>query len=238
METTGSVRQLPFAHISASSAAAGPPWATSSRMGPRARPVGSIGGTFTCRPPGKVVVSLAIGYNLGSVHGAEGMGEAERVSELIGDIYDASLDPALWPLVLENSGNFVGGVASALFMKDVVRKAHNTVYTWGYDPNYVQVYVEKFIQFDPFTTGQFFFAIEEPLSVADLMSHEEHRKSRFFKEWVQPQGWIDARSATLEKSATTYSGFSVIRHERTDVIDKSFFRDRRSGWDEFSACFR
>ena len=55
--------------------------------------------------------------------------------------------------------------------------------------------------------------------MADLMSHEEHRKSRFYKEWVQPQGWIDAIAATLEKSATAYSGFSVIRHERNGIVD-------------------
>jgi hypothetical protein len=28
--------------------------------------------------------------------------EAEIVSDLVGDIYDASLDPALWPEVLES----------------------------------------------------------------------------------------------------------------------------------------
>ena len=145
--------------------------------------------------------------------------ETNVFSALVGDIYDASLDPSLWPLVLKNSANFVGGVASALFMKDAARKAHNTVYTWGYDPNYVQVYVEKFVQFDPFTTGQFFFGLEELVSVADLMSHEEHRKSRFYKEWVQPQGWTDAVGATLEKSATAYSAFSVIRHERNGIVD-------------------
>ena len=145
--------------------------------------------------------------------------EINAFSMLIGDIYDASLDPALWPDVLESSANFVGGVASALFMKDAVKKAHDTVYTWGYDPNYNQIYLEKFIQFDPFTTGQFFFAREELVSVADLVSHEEHRKSRFYKEWVQPQGWIDAIAATLEKSATAYSAFSVIRHERNGIVD-------------------
>ena len=145
--------------------------------------------------------------------------ETNVFSTLVGDIYDASLDPSLWPLVLENSANFVGGVASALFMKDAARKAHNTVYTWGYDADFNQIYLEKFIQFDPFTTGQFFFAIEQLVSVADLMSHEEHRKSRFYKEWVQPQGWIDAIAATLEKSATAYSAFSVIRHERNGIVD-------------------
>lgn len=145
--------------------------------------------------------------------------ETNVLSALIGDIYDASLDPALWPLVLENSANFVGGVASALFMKDAVRKAHNTVYTWGYDADFNKIYLEKFVQFDPFTTGQFFFAVEELVSVADLLSHEEHRKSLFFKEWVLPQGWTDAISATLEKSATAYSAFSVIRHERNGIVD-------------------
>jgi hypothetical protein len=36
---------------------------------------------------------------------------------------------------------------------------------------------------------------------------------------VQPQHWIDAISATLERSATTYSAFSVIRHESDGVVD-------------------
>jgi hypothetical protein len=32
----------------------------------------------------------------------------------------------LWPFVLENSANFVGGVGSALFMKEAARKAHDS----------------------------------------------------------------------------------------------------------------
>jgi DNA-binding CsgD family transcriptional regulator len=110
-------------------------------------------------------------------------------------------------------------VASALFVKDSVRKTQNNICTWGYDPDYTRVYLEKFIQFDPLTTGQFFFEIEELVSVADIMPHAEHRKSRFYKEWVQPQRWIDAIAATLDRSATTYAVFSVIRHERDGIVD-------------------
>lgn len=145
--------------------------------------------------------------------------ETKVFSTLIGDIYDASLDPALWPDVLKNSAQFVGGVASALFMKDAIRKAHNNLYTWGYGPDYIRIYLEKFVQFDPFTTGQFFFDLEEPVALADIVPHAEFRKSRFFKEWVQPQGWIDAMGSTLEKSATAYSAFSIIRHERNGIVD-------------------
>jgi DNA-binding CsgD family transcriptional regulator/PAS domain-containing protein len=55
--------------------------------------------------------------------------------------------------------------------------------------------------------------------MADIVPHSEFRKSRFYEEWVRPQHWIDAIAATLEKSATTYAAFSVIRHEKDDIVD-------------------
>jgi DNA-binding CsgD family transcriptional regulator/PAS domain-containing protein len=145
--------------------------------------------------------------------------EAAQVSSLIGNIYDAALDPEHWPHVLEGSARFVGGTASALFLKDTVRKVHNTLYTSGYDPEYTRSYTEKFGQFDPFSIAQFFFEIEQPISIVDIVPHSEFKKSRFYEEWVRPQHWIDAIAATLEKSATTYAAFSVIRHENDDVVD-------------------
>jgi PAS domain-containing protein len=145
--------------------------------------------------------------------------EAAEVSSLIGDIYDASLDSERWSRALEDSARFVGGAASALFLKDSVRKAHNTLYTWGYDLDYTRSYIEKFGQLDPFAIAQFFFEIEQPISLADIVPHSEFRKSRFYEEWVRPQRWIDAIAATLEKSATTYAAFSVIRHENDGVVD-------------------
>jgi DNA-binding CsgD family transcriptional regulator len=145
--------------------------------------------------------------------------EAERLSHLLGDIYDAALDPARWSLVLENVASFVGGCASALFIKDSVRKTQNNIYTWGYDPEYTRKYLEEYIKLDPFTTGQFFFEIEQPISLADIMPHAEFRETRFYAEWVRPQHWIDAMGATLEKSVTSYAALSVIRHERNGVAD-------------------
>ena len=54
------------------------------------------------------------------------MDESERLSSLIAEIYDAALEPATWPRVLERSASFVHGIASALFMKDFVRKNFTT----------------------------------------------------------------------------------------------------------------
>jgi DNA-binding CsgD family transcriptional regulator len=147
------------------------------------------------------------------------MEEIEQVSNLIDEIYDAALDPARWPLVLESAASFVGGCASALYIKDSAAKTQSNICTWGYDPEYNRKYFEKYIKLDPFTTGQFFFDIGQPVSVADIMPHGEFRESRFYAEWVQPQHWIDAMVATLEKSVTTYAVVSVIRHERDGIVD-------------------
>src|SRR5205809_7885683 len=46
------------------------------------------------------------------------MSEAERLSGLIGEIYDAALDPTLWPEVLAQSARFVDGFSAALVFKD------------------------------------------------------------------------------------------------------------------------
>ena len=48
--------------------------------------------------------------------------DAERLSALIGDIYDAALDPSRWVGVLHKAREFVGGSAAALFSKDACRR--------------------------------------------------------------------------------------------------------------------
>ncbi|MEZ5875801.1 MAG: hypothetical protein R3D30_13630 [Hyphomicrobiales bacterium] len=44
------------------------------------------------------------------------MAEAEQLSALIGGIYDASLDPSLWPGVLKKSADFVQGWCGGLYL--------------------------------------------------------------------------------------------------------------------------
>jgi len=147
------------------------------------------------------------------------MTEPQQVSSLIGEIYDAALDPDLWPGVLEKGCRFVGGVASNLYSEDSAAKTGNIHYTWGVDRHYGRLYYDKYIKFNPFTTAQLFFDIEQITSVGDIMPYEEFRETLFYKEWAQPQGWVDAASAVLDKSATSYAAVSVIRHERDGLVD-------------------
>jgi hypothetical protein len=146
------------------------------------------------------------------------MGKEERFSHLVCEIYDSTLDPALWPGVLGNIAAFVGGQSAGLISRDSVSRAGNAHYTFGCNPHFLQIYLDRYAKLDP-TTALFFFAPEQVASIADFMPYDEYLETRFHKEWVRPQGWVDWVSAVLEKSATSFAFMSVIRDETTGRVD-------------------
>src|SRR3954471_616779 len=51
------------------------------------------------------------------------------------------------------------------------------------------------------------------------MPYEEYLDTRFYREWAQPQGWVDSANAVLDKSATSFALFSVYRHAASGLVD-------------------
>lgn len=151
----------------------------------------------------------------------------QTLSDLIGDIYDATLDQSLWPKVLERAAQFVGGVGAALFSKDTAAQLGDVYHDVGIDQHYKQLYFDNYVTLDPATTGQFFAEVEQPFATADLMPYDQFVETRFYQEWVRPQGLIDFVSAVLDKSATSVAMFGVFRHERDGIVDDEARRRMR-----------
>jgi DNA-binding CsgD family transcriptional regulator len=148
------------------------------------------------------------------------MDQAEQLSELIGEIYDAALDPALWSGVLGNAGRFVGGPMAAIFAKSPTALTGTVYYhSADRDPSYRELYFNKYIKFDPTTTAQYFSDVEQPMAVADIMPYQEFLETRFYKEWCQPQGMVDAVTAVLDKSVTSAALFGVFRYQSDGIAD-------------------
>jgi len=155
------------------------------------------------------------------------MSEAEQLSALIGEIYDAALDPALWPQVLPKSAQFVGGRAASLFSKDAASKSGDVAYDCGIDPYYRQLYFDKYIKLDPLTIGHFFAEVEQPVAVADIMSYDEFLETRAYQEWGRPQGLVDVLNVALDKTATSAAMYCVFRHARDGRVDEQMRRRMR-----------
>lgn len=155
------------------------------------------------------------------------MRETERLSTLIGDIYDAALDPELWVDVLRKAANFVGGPAASIYSRDAVSKEASAAYQFGLEPHYVRLYVEEYAKLDPTLPGYFFAEVEEPIHVPDVMAYDEFLQTRFYKEWSRPQGIVDSLNAVLDRSTTTAAMFVVFRHERDGLVDEEARRRMR-----------
>jgi DNA-binding CsgD family transcriptional regulator len=147
------------------------------------------------------------------------MPDARQLSDLMSDIYDAALNPALWVGVLGKCAQFVGGPAASLVLKYTASKTGQLVFQAGLDEHYVQLYFDKYIKLDPNTTGQLLADVEQPVAVGDFMPYDEFIETRFYKEWSQPQGLVDAVSSVLEKSATGGALVLVFRHKSNGLVD-------------------
>jgi DNA-binding CsgD family transcriptional regulator len=150
--------------------------------------------------------------------------EAEEVSLLIGDIYDASLDPTLWPGVFEKTTKYVGGSTSSLFSQDIVGVNSKGYFAAGHDPHFMELYHQKYFKINPVFPTVVFFDVEQRLSVPDCLPREEFCRTQFAREWVIPQGYVDVVFANLEKSATSCSVFTVLRDLSKGFADDEMCR--------------
>jgi hypothetical protein len=149
---------------------------------------------------------------------AMSMDEAEQLSHVIEGIYDAAIDVDLWSGALKQACEFVGGCTANLVWRDTAKNAL-VFHTWGFEPRYQQMYFDTYAQFDPFYPASVFIEVGKVFSGEDIIPHEEFRKTRFYREWVRPQGYIDTIIVNLERSATAVSSFIVLRSEQQGVID-------------------
>ena len=136
----------------------------------------------------------------------------------IGDIYDAALDPVLWPEALVRIADFTRGQAAGIFSKESVSKSVQARHTAGFDPRYVQVYEERYAAVDPMSP-LLFVAVDQVTSTTDFISYDDFRDGPFYQEWARPQGWVDAASAVLDKSAGRFDFLAVVRDEESGLVD-------------------
>lgn len=151
------------------------------------------------------------------------MEEDQGLTQLIGEIYDAALDASRWTHVLAKIARYVDGQAAGLLTKDGVSKSGSVYYQAGVDPHFVGTYMETYWKFDPVASLPD-YELEQIVSVPDLMPYEEFLAGRFYREWAQPQGWIDAANAVLEKSTSSCAYLTVLRNQACGMVDDEMRR--------------
>ena len=155
------------------------------------------------------------------------MDETQILSALIADIYDAAIQPALRLPILEKTARFVEGCAASLFYKNASAKTGASFYCHGIPQSFQQSYFSQYIKLDPASTSQYFATVDEPLSTVDFIEYDEFVATRFYQEWVEPQGLVDFVTCVLDKSAGGASMLGVFRHQRDGLADAEVRRKMR-----------
>ena len=152
------------------------------------------------------------------------MSESDELSQLIGLIYDAALDASLWLPALEGTAAFLRSATATLGSFDTVQSNLAFNFSWGDDPAYTAIYVERYARLNPLIPASQDTEIGAIYSTASAMTHEAFYETRVYQEWARPQGYVDAAQVTLEKSGTALAVLVAVRHESVGRVDDEMRR--------------
>ena len=155
------------------------------------------------------------------------MSEDEEISQLAWEIYAAALAPASWPEAIEKIANYVGGVAGWVFTRHCVNGAGKIFYSFGCKPHYRQSYLNEYMRPDPISPAILSLAIGEVISNSSVTPRDEFVTTRFFEEWMEPQGWLDTVFVTLDRSPTEITLFAIARGKEDGWADDGVYRRMR-----------
>ena len=139
------------------------------------------------------------------------MNARQELSSLIGEIYDATLDGSRWNGALQSIASFVPGSFVNLFSQDATRKSAEAFYSYGIEPKFLELYFQKYMHINPLFPAMLFFEPGRILTEEDVMPKREFFNTRFYKEWVEPQGLVESMASVLEKSAISVAGIAIGR---------------------------
>jgi DNA-binding CsgD family transcriptional regulator len=153
----------------------------------------------------------------------------EALLKIVGNIYDAALEPSRWHRALDEARDFIGGAAAAIYSRDILGQPFAVHHDdGGIDPYYTQLYTREHTGLDPTWRAQCQATVDKPLSTADMIDYREFVTTPAYLQWGKPQGLVDFICIGVGRSARTIKLFGVFRHERNGMIDDRARRRMRA----------
>lgn len=154
----------------------------------------------------------------------------EQISSVIGSAYDAALDPALWPDAVEQACRLLDCFQGAIGAFDFLQEGANLQIQWGYEPHYWQSFLDHYHRTNPAIPTVLRSKTGEVYSfgtAGDDFDYEAFYASAHYKEWVEPQGQVDAVWVTLDKTGWGIAALTCVRHQSVGFASETELRRMR-----------
>lgn len=136
----------------------------------------------------------------------------QRMSDVIGLIYDSAVDPKQWPRALEHMCGLIDSGFGSITIADPGLPNFRFVSRWGGDPYWVDLLDHKYANMMPFASVLDRFDIGLPFNLAmaaEMLGDADVWNGPFNTEWAVPAGVRDAASAVVLRSARRLASVSL-----------------------------
>jgi DNA-binding CsgD family transcriptional regulator len=144
----------------------------------------------------------------------------ETLSHLIGQMYDAVVDPTLWPAVLVETCNFTHAERAILIHEDALEPADSQFHISCRDPDWERLYLNTYMMVNParLATSRLVKPGDVVLT-SDYMTKKEYARTSFAREFLALRNFIDAATAILDVTATSITVLGVVRNQTQGFAD-------------------
>jgi DNA-binding CsgD family transcriptional regulator/PAS domain-containing protein len=156
---------------------------------------------------------------------------SDRLSYLVGSIYDCVIEPDRWPRAMEEICSDLDCITSAILLVDLEGSQHRFFKDWNIDPYWLAKrpkYYDEITQLYRNAPPAAMHAIDEPLVLSRDVPKEVWFSTRLYEEWAKPQGHCDSLQSVVLRNAGQIGVFAANRHEWTgDATDREISLLRR-----------
>lgn len=139
----------------------------------------------------------------------------ERISDLIGEIYDCVLDPKHWEATLERARQELSFVNAVLGVAPLRPGAQIINATVGVAPEWlarVGQYQTEIAELWGGPERMWRYPLDEPIVHSQTAGFVGRDKNRYFREWCEPQGIIDSVGVAIAREPSLVGYLSFGRH--------------------------
>ena len=140
----------------------------------------------------------------------------ERLSDLIGAIYDCAIEPDRWPQTMGEICSELQCLYSAIILLDLELSRHRFLTTWNTPENWMsrrETYNQDVTLIWTSTQNTRPRLLDEPTALSREPSRGTWESTRYYREWAKPQGLCDTIFTVVLREPRRAGIFSAVRHE-------------------------